>query len=803
MSERLIALKGEFEVMRTVIRELEHRRLELENELRPALRAPSRQLVERPDDRSPRVAPERVRDVLLWVGATLLVISAFSLSAVILARRAGGDGPSLITPMRIAVLLMVFAAATVAVSLRLRRRLPATGEVLTVVAFGLFMASWYALRRGGVGEGVASLIWWSAGFALGALLAGAGCLAGYRVQRSLAPASLSAAMVLAVAALPVHWWQAIVAAALAAMLVGLAQVALEEAHWAETSLVSLVGAVGFVVLGVVLAAIGVGAATSAASAVGPAVAMVALVGPMALARGVFRRDLVRRPPALDAIAGLCTLSLIAAATFLAVPSRSGWVAVVMSAGGAVAVVAGRRFATSESRRGVTLAGAGTLVVCCVLIGRVVAVAMFAPLGWLSEPWHVDMRLRSDLLLAPSGTVRVLGGGWALVVIALCCVTTAAAATGWARLPRRAVQVGSVLVVAVVAALAPVVAHRAIGAVFGLTLGTALLFTLLAVANLRAGRVVVVPLVGAVAVAIPAAGWAATNRWATVGSLGAAAVVSALLAFSAARGSTVRSVALAMTALCSIGAWVALSVAWGIPGPTTGVTLAVVAGVLSVCAARTTSKNEQVVLSSVAALAFVVGLLLCARSAGHVATALTLFSALVVIASTTSAASWAVRWLAAGTGVGAVVAWLAQVGVTLLEAYTLTIGVAAIISGAVVRRSHPGTSSWIAYGPGMMVLLGPSLVVVLGSGPMLRSCWVVAVSVAAVAFGAEAALKAPLVLGTVALVVLAIDALRPAAVDVPKWIPIGVAGALILWIGATFERRMTTLRRLNSAYHRLN
>ena len=226
---------------------------------------------------------------------------------------------------------------------------------------------------------------------------------------------------------------------------------------------------------------------------------------------------------------------------------------------------------------------------------------------------------------------------------------------------------------------------------------------------------------------------------------------------------------------------ALSVAWGIPGPTTGVTLAVVAGVLSVCAARTTSKNEQVVLSSVAALAHVRGRgspVVC-WSAGHVATALTLFSALVVIARRPRLPrSWAVRWLAAGTGVGAVVAWLAQVGVTLLEAYTLTIGVAAIISGAVVRRSHPGTSSWIAYGPGMMVLLEPcSLVVVLGStGPMLRSCWVVAVSVAAVAIGAEAALKAPLVLGTVALVVLAIDALRPAAVDVPKWIPIGVAGA---------------------------
>ena len=58
---------------------------------------------------------------------------------------------------------------------------------------------------------------------------GQACLAGYRVQRSLLlPASLSAAMVLAVAALPVHWWQAIVAAALAAMLVGLAQVALLE-----------------------------------------------------------------------------------------------------------------------------------------------------------------------------------------------------------------------------------------------------------------------------------------------------------------------------------------------------------------------------------------------------------------------------------------------------------------------------------------------------------------------------------------------------------------------------------------------
>jgi hypothetical protein len=169
----------------------------------------------------------------------------------------------------------------------------------------------------------------------------------------------------------------------------------------------------------------------------------------------------------------------------------------------------------------------------------------------------------------------------------------------------------------------------------------------------------------------------------------------------------------------------------------------------------------------------------------------------------SPASSAFRWLAAATGLGAVVAWLAHAGVILLEAYTMTIGMAAIIAGAVVRRAHPNTSSWIAFGPGLVLLLGPSLVVALGTGPMLRSCWVVVVSVAAVAVGAGAALKAPLVLGTAPLAILAIDALRPAAADVPKWIPIGVAGALILWIGATFERRMATVRRLNSAYRRLN
>jgi hypothetical protein len=62
-------------------------------------------------------------------------------------------------------------------------------------------------------------------------------------------------------------------------------------------------------------------------------------------------------------------------------------------------------------------------------------------------------------------------------------------------------------------------------------------------------------------------------------------------------------------------------------------------------------------------------------------------------------------------------------------------------------------------------------------------------------GARGRLQAPLVLGAVTLVGLAADTALPVAARLPRWASIGGAGLLLLWLGATAERRLARLRDL--------
>jgi len=51
-----------------------------------------------------------------------------------------------------------------------------------------------------------------------------------------------------------------------------------------------------------------------------------------------------------------------------------------------------------------------------------------------------------------------------------------------------------------------------------------------------------------------------------------------------------------------------------------------------------------------------------------------------------------------------------------------------------------------------------------------------------------------VLGAATLVALALDLVAPEAARLPRWTVLAAAGALLLWAGATFERRREDLRR---------
>ena len=72
---------------------------------------------------------------------------------------------------------------------------------------------------------------------------------------------------------------------------------------------------------------------------------------------------------------------------------------------------------------------------------------------------------------------------------------------------------------------------------------------------------------------------------------------------------------------------------------------------------------------------------------------------------------------------------------------------------------------------------------------------------AVVVGGVLRLQAPLCLGAVALLSLALDQWGAEIVRMPRWITLGVVGGLLMWIGATFEHRRRDLRRTTEAVSR--
>jgi hypothetical protein len=103
-------------------------------------------------------------------------------------------------------------------------------------------------------------------------------------------------------------------------------------------------------------------------------------------------------------------------------------------------------------------------------------------------------------------------------------------------------------------------------------------------------------------------------------------------------------------------------------------------------------------------------------------------------------------------------------------------------------------SWLALGPAIVLGLGPTLVIGMARDDTTRTILAAVLALAVVGFGAAQRLQAPLVLGSVALLALAVDTFGPAVVRLPRWLPLAVIGVLLMWIGATFEKRRESAER---------
>ncbi|WP_152436885.1 SCO7613 C-terminal domain-containing membrane protein [Nocardiopsis xinjiangensis] len=169
-----------------------------------------------------------------------------------------------------------------------------------------------------------------------------------------------------------------------------------------------------------------------------------------------------------------------------------------------------------------------------------------------------------------------------------------------------------------------------------------------------------------------------------------------------------------------------------------------------------------------------------------------------------------RFLAVGgTGLMFAALWtaLASWEVAVPEAYTVPPALAAVVVGRewsrrADRSAQP--SSWLALGGGLLLLLTPSTVMaVLQDEPAWRILAVVAVGLAVTLWGLRARLKALLVVGGAALIVVSVRAFGPSFMDLlvelPNWLPFAVVGALLLTVGARYEASLRGLRDLRNAY----
>jgi hypothetical protein len=237
-----------------------------------------------------------------------------------------------------------------------------------------------------------------------------------------------------------------------------------------------------------------------------------------------------------------------------------------------------------------------------------------------------------------------------------------------------------------------------------------------------------------------------------------------------------------------------SVAAGAPAAEAGFVVVAVASAAFLVGARVRLPVFEIVGGS----GMVAGTLMCVPSASWLACSLTLAVPIFVLAALRRDREVAYGAAAGASALGATWAWLAVAHVTVVEAYTLPAAAAALGTGLVSWRRGPGRS-WLALGPAIVIALGPTLDLAIKQDDPTRSVLVAAAAITVVLLGAWKRLQAPLVLGSAALLILAIDTFGPAAARLPRWVPLAIAGVLLMWVGARFERSREAARRASQTF----
>ncbi|TNM37623.1 hypothetical protein FHP29_17670 [Nocardioides albidus] len=138
--------------------------------------------------------------------------------------------------------------------------------------------------------------------------------------------------------------------------------------------------------------------------------------------------------------------------------------------------------------------------------------------------------------------------------------------------------------------------------------------------------------------------------------------------------------------------------------------------------------------------------------------------------------------------------LADLQVTTPEPYTLPLAGALLAFGLWRLQRTAAVGTIEALLPGLLLGTVPSLLWVLGAPVSLRALVLGAACLALTIAGAAARWSAPLLVGASVGAVVVLRELGPYAGEFPKWVWIGLAGALLTVVGITWERRLLDVRK---------
>jgi hypothetical protein len=321
-----------------------------------------------------------------------------------------------------------------------------------------------------------------------------------------------------------------------------------------------------------------------------------------------------------------------------------------------------------------------------------------------------------------------------------------------------------------------------------------------------------------------AGWAAclaglmvaasAGLWSLAGPAATVAELAVLCAGLAAAGMTARTTGAALVVTAgALAALTGLAIAAALAsGLSAGEAAFAVLGVAATAAGlaallRHRRPGPALILEAGAAPVAVVAVAMAARYGGPGPVEIVLAaSGALCCAMALRPGRRALVWAGLVLGEMALWVWLVTGGVRAPEPYTLPAAALMIAAGWRHACRSPRASSWLCYGPGLALLLVPSLAAVWqGHGwtrPLVLGLAAALISLA----GARARLAAPLLLGAgVAILDAGHELASPARhlmAVVPHWVPIAVIGTLLLVVGATYESRLRDLARLRAALARL-